>query len=142
MELLLLLVIAIVLCLILGVQLNYIIIGIVGLVGVVCGLFTVAFLGCGVCLLGAKRKEARFLRMDKAKRGKFQVAVYLVEGKEYPCIFPKEAVLEDKLYRTDKIYYVMLHSGIGRVFDRFAIATCILGLVAGTILSIGIFVVF
>lgn len=138
MELLIVLIIVIVLCLVLNVSLQLIVLGLIALIGIVSGVFALAFLGCTVCLLRATRKEATFLRTDKCEGHKFRVAYYLVEGKEYPCIFPKEAVLENKLYRADKIYHVLLHEKLGKVFDRFAIVTCLLGLVAGTVLSVGI----
>ncbi len=142
MEFIILLIIAVILCLILDISLNYIVFGLIILMGVISGLFALAFLVCVVCLLGAKRKEARFVRVDKVKNSKFQVAVYLVEGQEYSCVFPKEIILEDKLYRTDKIYHVMLLSRFGKVFDRFAVTTSILGLAAGAMLSLGILYYF
>ncbi len=138
MELLILLVIVIVLCVVLGISLSYIVMGVAIVIGIISSLFTIAFWGCGICLLGTRRKEAKFLRIDKPQKGKFPVAFYLVEGHEYPCIFPREAVLENKFYQTDKVYHVMLHAKLGKVFDRFAVATSILGMVAGTILSVGI----
>ena len=103
MELLILLIIVVVLCLILDVSMNVIVLGLIALIGMVSGLFALAFLGCVICLLGCKRKTATFLRIDNAKGSKFQVAYYMVDGREYPCIFPKEVVLENKLYRTDSI---------------------------------------
>lgn len=142
MELLIILVIVIVLCFVLNISMTLIVVGIVALMGIISGLFALAFWGCMVCLLSSERKEATFLRIDKGHSGKFRVAYYLVEGEEYPCIFPKEAVLESKLYRTDKTYYVMLHKKLGKVFDRFAIITCTLGLVVGTVSSVGILVCF
>ena len=138
MELLILLIIVVVLCLILDVSMNVIVLGLIALIGMVSGLFALAFLGCVICLLGCKRKPATFLRIDNAKGSKFQVAYYMVDGREYPCIFPKEVVLENKLYRTDRTYHVMVHEKLGKLFDRFAIITCALGLMAGSILCVGV----
>lgn len=135
MELLILLIIAIVLCLILDVSLNMIVLGLIALIGIISGLFALAFLGCNICLLGTKKKEAVFSRIGPVEGSKFQVAYYLVEGKEYPCAFPKEFILEKRLYQTDNTYHVLLHKKWGKVFDRFAVITCILGLFAGTALS-------
>lgn len=142
MEIIVILVIVIVLCLVLDISLQFIVLGLIALIGVVSGLFALAFWGCAVCLLGARKKEASFLRIDRVKGGKFQAAYYLVDGQEYPCIFPKEVVLENRLYQTNKTYHVLLHEKMGKVFDRFAIVTCVLGLVAGTVLSVGILIYF
>lgn len=142
MELLIILMIAIILCFVLNISINFIVLGLIALIGIISGVFALAFLGCTVCLLGAERKEAKFLRIDKGHNNKFQVAYYLVEGTEYPCIFPKEVMLESKLYRTDKTYHVMLAKKLGKVFDRFAILTCAFGLVAGTVLSVGVLFYF
>jgi hypothetical protein len=142
MELLMVLIIVIVFCLILDISLDVIVLGLIALIGIVSGLFALAFLGCMICLLGCKRKPATFLRTDNVKGSKFQVAYYMVEGRECPCVFPKEVVLESKLYRTDKIYHVMVSERVGKVFDRFAVVTCVLGLVAGIVLSVGVLYYF
>ncbi len=72
MELLVLIFIAIVLCLILNISLNYIVVGLVILIGVLSGLFAMAFLSCAICLVCSKKKEAIFLRTDKVKGIKLQ----------------------------------------------------------------------
>ena len=142
MELLIILIIAIVFCLVLNISLNIIVLGLIALIGIISGVFGLAFMGCMICLLTCRRKPATFLRTDKVKGSKFQVAYYMVEGREYPCIFPKEAILENKLYQTDKVYHVMVHEKLGKVFDRFAVVTCLLGFVAGIALSVGILFYF
>ena len=142
MQILIIILIVLVYCLVLNVDLYYIMLGGALLIGVVAGLFTLAFVYCDICLLFSKRKEATFLRMDSVKGSKFQVAYYLVDGVEYPCIFPKEGVLENKLYQKDKTYHVMLNRKLGKVFDRFAVATSVLGLVFGAMISVVVFVLF
>ena len=138
MEILMVLIIVIVLCLILNISLSYILTGILILIGVGAVLFAVSFLYCFVVLLCSKRKEAEFVRIGQAKGNRFQVAFYRVEGKEYPCMFPREAILEDKLYRKDKPCRVMWNPRKGMVFDRYAGITCVLGLVVSVELSVGI----
>ena len=142
MELLIILIIVIVFCLILDVSLTFIVLGLIALMGIISGLFALAFFGCVVCLLGCRRRSATFLRTDSVKGSKFQVAYYMVEGREYPCVFPKEVIMESRLYQTDKVYHVMVHEKLGKVFDRFAVLTCVLGLVAGIALSVGILFYF
>ena len=141
MEFLMVLIIVIILCLILNVSLNYILTGILILVGVGAVLFAVSFLYCFVILLCSKKKEARFVRIGPAKGNRFQVAFYLVEGAECPCMFPGEAILTDKLYRTDKPCHVMWHPRKDKVFDRYACVTCVLGLMVSVVLSVGIAIV-
>lgn len=142
MEFLMILIIVIVLCLILNVSLHYILTGILILVGIGAVSFAISFLYCFIVLLKSKRKEAQFVRISPAKGGGFQVAFYRVEGAEYPCMFPREAILEDKLYRKDKPYHVMWNPRKGKVFDRYALTTCILGLITSVTLSVWILYFF
>lgn len=138
MEFLMVLIIVIVLCLVLNISLNYIVTGILILAGVGAVFFAVSFLYCFVMLLCSKKKVARFVRIGPAKGERFQVAFYLVEGAECPCMFPREAVLTDQLYRTDKTCRVMWHLRKGKIFDRYACVTCVMGLAVSMALSVGI----
>ena len=131
------LIIILVYCLVLKVNTNYILLAGAILVGIFFCLLTLGFLYAGIGLLFSKRKEARFTRLDHFGNSKYQVAYYLVEGEEYPCIFPKESILEDKLYQKDKVYYVMWNKRMQKVYDRFAIMTCVLGLIFSIGLSVG-----
>lgn len=142
MEFLVVLIIAIVICLILNVSIHYILAGILILVGIGTVLFAVSFLYCFIMLLCSKRKEAEFVRIGLAKGERFQVAFYRVDGAEYPCMFPRESILEDRLYRKDRKYRVMWNQRRSKVFDRYAVTTCILGLVASMIMSVGILFFF
>lgn len=131
MEIIIVNAIILVLCMILGVKLNYILLGITILAVIFFGLMTIGFSYCIIRVLFSKRKEARFVRFGKPSENRFQVAYYLIEEKEYPCMFPKEFVMENKLYMTDKTCSVMLDRKANRVYDQYAIATCVLGLVFG-----------
>lgn len=142
MEILILLLIVLVYCLVLNVNIYYILTGCLLLVGVIAVLFTIAFAYCGICLLFAKKKEAVFVEIAQVKNSKFQVAYYKVDDHVYPCIFPREGILEDKLYRTDRVCYVRVHERMGKVYDRYAQITCWLGLVFGTCLIVGIVLLF
>lgn len=131
MEIIIVIAIILVLCMILGVKLNYILLGITILAVIFFGLMTIGFSYCIIRVLFSKRKEARFVRFGKPSEKRIQVAYYLIEEKEYPCMFPKEFVMENKLYMTDKTCSVMLDRKANRVYDQYAIATCVLGLVFG-----------
>lgn len=114
-------------------NLGYILFGIIGFLLILSGLLMITFSICTVLLLMSKWKEARFLRVDlPSEEAKYKVAYYLVEGEEISCLFPEEGIFRKKLYRTDRTYHVLLNKKLGRVFDRFAVATCILGLMCGT----------
>ena len=128
MEFIILIGIILVLCFILGVNFNYLLFGIAILGCVVFGLMMFGFAYCAIRLMFAKRKEASFVRFGGVNDSRMQVAYYLVEGEEYPCLFPKEFIMDNKLYSPDKIYNVMMDTKSKKVYDRYAIATCILGL--------------
>ena len=133
MEFIFILIIIAILVSVLTGNLGYIFFGVIGFLLILSVLLVITFLICSVLLLTSKWKEARFLRVDlPSEEAKYKVAYYLVEGEEIPCMFPEEGVFRKKLYRTDRTYHVLLNKKLGRVFDRFAVATCILGLICGT----------
>lgn len=137
MELIIIIAIILVICFVLGVNFNYILFGIAILGCIVFGFTMICFAYCTIRLMFAKRKQANFVRFDKVNDSKMQVAYYSVDGEEYPCIFPKEFIMENKLYSSDKIYNVMMDAKSKKVYDQYAITTCILGL----LFSSGFFVV-
>lgn len=142
MELIIVIAIILVLCLILGVNLNQILMGVTMLVCIFFIFMAIGFIYCAVRLLFCKQKEAYFSRFDNVKNGRVQVAYYLVEGEEYPCVFPKELVMEKKLYSTDKSYTVMLDMKSKKIYDRYAIATCVLGLLFSVGFCIVLVIIF
>ncbi len=141
MEFLVVCIIILVCCMILGVNLDYILYAVFGMVLLLSLFFTLFFVFCNVCLLFSKRKEARFVRFDKLRDSKYQIAYYLAEGNEYPCVFPKEGIFSNKLYQQDRVYYVFFSKKLKKVFDRFATITCILGLVFWSILSVSLIII-
>lgn len=141
MEILIVFIVVIVICLILNISIHYIVTGILILAGVATFSFAVSFLYCFVILLRSKKKETEFVRIGPTKGDRFQVAFYMVDGVECPCMFPREGILEDKLYRKDRKYRVMWNQRKGKVFDRYACVTCVLGLFVSVLLSVVIVVV-
>ena len=114
-------------------KLWYLLFGLAGLLLIFSGLLVIIFSICSVLLLTSKWKKAQFLRVDlPSQEARYKVAYYLVDGEEIPCMFPEEGIFRKILYRTDKTYHVLFHKKLGKVFDRFAVATCILGLACGT----------
>lgn len=136
MEILLLLIIAAIFISVLTGNLGYVLFGMTGFLLLTSGLMVLIFLACSVLLLTSKWKEARFVGLDlPSENSKYKVAYYLVDGEEIPCLFPEEGVFRDRFYRDDRTYRVLYNRKLHRVFDRFAIATCIVGIVCGTLLG-------
>ena len=136
MEILLILIVIAIFVSVLTGNLGYVLFGMSGFLLLTAGLMVLIFLVCNVLLLTSKWKEAKFVGMDyPTEKSRFLVAFYLVDGEEIPCLFPEEGVFRDRLYREDKTYHVLLNRKLGRVFDRFSVATCILGLFFGILLG-------
>lgn len=125
--------------LVVGVNINVITGIILGVVILVNFLLLLFFVRCTVVLAGSKQKAAVFSRIEKrgeadengnekkGKKGKFDRACYMVEGREYPNAFPCEVILKDRLYSTDREVVVWLCEKQGVVFDGNAFAAAIVG---------------
>ncbi len=140
MEILLALIIIIVICKILGVS-NFVLIlcglGIIELLIILMFLF---FVYHTIHLVFSKKRNAAFTRIDLPKKGKFKVAYYEFDGVEYPCVFPKESGITS-IYNTEKIYKVRYSKSQKKVYDFWAVCTCIVGLifsVIAVIITLGI----
>ena len=133
----LLLIITITICVFTG-NTVYIILAAAGILLLFVALLLLIFLYCTIRLLFSKKKEAVFVRIDKpTEKSKYKVAFYRIDGEEYPCLFPEEGILRSRFYPSDRRCHVFLNYRMKKVFDRFAVATCILGLGFGLLFSIG-----
>lgn len=136
MEFVLILIIVIIFASVLTGNLGYVLFGMSGFLLLTSALMVLIFLVCMVLLFMSKWKEAKFVGLDlPTEKSKFKVAFYLVDGEEIPCIFPEEGVFREKFYQSDKSCRVLFNKRLGRVFDRFAIATCFVGFFGGAILG-------
>ncbi|HRR76909.1 MAG TPA: hypothetical protein P5191_08875 [Ruminococcus sp.] len=135
MEFFAVLAVVIVLCIVLGVSADVMIMGAVGLVAFIIFAMTILFIFFAGRLLRSHRTEAVFLRVDKPEGQRFRCAYYEAGGREYPCVFPSEPSI---MYREGKRCMVFLHTASGKVFDRFAATTCMLGLALSLVISAGI----
>lgn len=128
MEIILAIVIIVVICKILGVS-NFVLIlcglGIIELIIIAMFLF---FVYHTLHLFFTKKHNANFIKIDKPKKGKFKVAYYEIDNEEYPCVFPMEASFSSS-YREDKIYLVRYSKLLKKVYDKWAVITCIVGLI-------------
>ena len=128
MEIVVALLVIIVLCKILGVSNEMLVIAGLGLIELTIIAMMLLFAFFCIRMLFTKRVKASFTRVDKAPKGNFKVAYYMVDGEEYPCVFPSEMILNDLMYRTDKTYHVLFSKRSKKVFDFWTILTCIIGL--------------
>lgn len=138
MEIFVVLIIILLYCLILEVSITNILLAGAVLLYLCDVVLTLGFAYFTIGIFFSKRKEAKFSRFGRPGKHKFEVAYYLVDGKEYPCIFLKEGVMDDRLYQKNKTYHVLLNKHMKKVYDRFALITCPLGLIFSGIFSIGI----
>ena len=142
MEVIAVIAVIVVLCLVIGVKPIYLLF--TGASLIIAGfVFSMLFL-CFffVRLLFAKKHKAVFSRIDKSPTSKFKNAYYIIDGKEYPNIFPAESFLLSRLYRKDKSYTVFLSRNKKFVFDRFACITCTVGTVIGIACAVGAVFIF
>jgi len=124
----------VVLALILGVKPIILLAAAACIVGLFLVFMVIFFIISFFLMLSSKPAEAEFTRLDKrSPKGKFKQAFYMIDGKEYPNIFPEEGIMEKMLYKTDKKYTVRLNRK-GYVFDRFAISTCIIGFITSILI--------
>lgn len=80
-------------------------------------------------MVTAEKVDAVFTKTAKAQKRDFEAAHYKCSGIEYPCAFPSEPLMRKRIYTPDKIYKVRLNRRTKRVYDRYAMATCIIGFV-------------
>lgn len=126
MEFILGIAVSLVLCIILGVRADFMIIGALGILALVVLAAAVFFIIFMIILVTSKKKEAVFLDVEKKEKRKFRTAVYMIDGMEYQCFFPAEP---EFIYKRNKPCKVMLNRRLGRVFDGFAMLTCIFGFI-------------
>lgn len=116
-------VIIIFLLVLLGVDIWYILLGIIALIALAALFTAVLFAVCVVWLLRSRRHSGEFLRFEEGKR--FEYAVYRIDGAEYGNIFPAEMILRERLYKPETP--VTLRLSGSRVFDRNAFLTIVIG---------------
>ncbi len=135
MEALAVAVIVIVLALCLGFQPIYIlllfafVLGLMAFAALCLFLYTL----CGIAR--AQVTDAFFVKIDKATKGRLSVAYYNVSDRTYPSVLPSEKLFKSKMYHTEKQCRVRLNRKRNCVYDKYAFATCIIGLLASVIIT-------
>ncbi|MGN1422706.1 MAG: hypothetical protein ACI4XA_04970 [Oscillospiraceae bacterium] len=129
----------IMLLLLAGVELWFIFLGII-LLAAAAGVFTAGFFAvCAVMLIRANRCIGSFVRFEK--NGRFDAAVYSVNGKEYKNVFPAEVVMRGKLYSEGKPAKLYITKG-GRCFDKNAFVTTAAGLPTSLVVTAAAIMLF
>lgn len=142
MEFVLVIAVIVVLCILLGVSTKLLLIGAAALVGLMFA-FTVLLLGVFfVRLLFSRKKRAVFSRIDRSPKSRFKVAYYVIDGTEYPNVFPEEGIFRSFFYRDNRECTVFLARNGKFVYDKFACATCIIGFTAGAAAAVYTAVLF
>lgn len=125
MEILIGAAVIIILLALLGVDIWFILLGIIALVALAALFVTAMFSVSMVWLLRSERCSGEFLKFSEGKR--FEYAVYRIEGGEYGNIFPAEMVMRERLYKPGEPVKLRLTKK-GSVFDRNAFLTTVIGL--------------
>lgn len=131
MEFILVIAVIVVLCLVIGIDSSYLILAGAVLTGIIYVLSLLLLMFFFARMLFAKKKTAFFSRIDKSPSSRFKVAYYMIDGTEYPNVFPEEGFFRSKLYRSDKSCTVLLAKNNKFVFDKFSCATCTIGFILG-----------
>lgn len=131
MEFIIGLIVIIVICKILGVSNFVLILCGLGLIELTIIAMMLFFIYYTFHLFFTKKKQASFTKIDVSdtNKVKFQTAYYMVDEEEYPCVFPREMGISSKLYKNDKIYNVRFSRSLKKVYDKWAVITCIVGLI-------------
>lgn len=128
MEFFIALIVIIVLLKILGVSNEAIALGGLGLIVLIIVGTALMFAFMCISMIFCRRRDAVFTRIGSSRSGRMKVAYYTVDGEEYPCVFPSEMILTDKMYRSDRSGKVLFNKYWNCVYDKWCIITCIVGL--------------
>lgn len=135
--------IIIVLLFIAGVSIQTIITGVFLLLCAVLAMIFIFFCYSLLLLALSKKAEGAFVKVDKSPKGEFKVAYYNVKGEEYPCAFPAEPFFQKKFYPQNAVYRLRILGKSGRVYDKYAVITCITGFLSSTALvSVLVYIMF
>lgn len=129
MEFVLVAAVIIVLCKILGVSNFALVLGGLGIIEILILFMALFFVWHTINLIFTKRKKAAFSHFGTMLNGKIPVAYYSVDGTDLPCVFPKETGFSPNMYRQDKIYSVRYSRLLKKVYDIWAVLTCITGMI-------------
>lgn len=123
MELLVTVAVTAVLCIILGISMEYVVYAALALILLIIAAMGIFFLVSAVLLIFSEKAEGRLLRIEKNEKYRFKTRIYDIGGIEYRCIYPTDAIIKKVPDNSDKIYKLRLVSRLGVVFDRTSLIT-------------------
>ena len=129
MEVILGLVIIGALLVMLGVDLFYILLGVMILLALALAATLLFFIFTAVRLVRSKRVSAAFSRIEKPEKG-FSRAVYESSEGELVNSFPCEMIFRSRLYKPGRTETVLVSRG-GGAYDRYSRITVVAGLILG-----------
>ncbi len=114
----------------LPVIISWTLIGLSAVLLLAAGLVVLFFSIASVSLLFFRRRKGVFLRMDD--NGRFERAVYAVDGTEYTCLFPAENVGRRTIYREGaqaqpQTLFVSRSNKRRTVYDRHSLTIILCG---------------
>lgn len=131
LEILLTIVIIVALLLLVGVPLESIIMLTVmillGLVALSVIVFIVFFVFTDVSLLFRKKVKGKFLFVNE--EGRYDRAVYDVNGQKYTCLFPAETFGRERIYKKDAEYTLLIPRTEKKLsaYDRHSLFIIVIG---------------
>lgn len=132
MEALIVLAVAAVILLILGVSGLTVMKVIMIVLGAVLALMILFFTVCAAALLLSRRCRGHFVRFDKS--GRFETAVYGIDGEEYANIFPAEPIMRGIIYKPgERTLFLFRRGKRSFAFDTHSVMI----VAAGFALSVG-----
>lgn len=138
MEIIVAAVVIIALCLCLGVDISLVMGGVLALLALTLAVITMFFVYCVVLLAGSRKKDARFVRIDKNPAGRYDCAYYRIDGEEYPNFLPAETVFKNRFYPENRSVRVRLCRNKRIVFDRNALWAVAAGVLLGGLSAAGL----
>lgn len=129
MEFLAVTAVIVVICVMIGVNTGLIAAAAAAIIGLLVAAMALFFIWFFFSLIRTKTAKGFFLRIEKNNKNGFHTAIYSIDGKEYPCVFPAETFFVSFLYKKDRLYRLFFSEKKCAVFDRFALITCITGFV-------------
>ncbi len=127
MEVLIIIIMALILLTVLQVNISRLLILLIALMGGMFCVMILFFLHHLLRLPFTKKVKGTFTRLDTIGDRGFRTAYYLIDGQEFPCSFPAEFAMEERLYHTGKEVTLFLRKKTGKVYDVYAMTSTILG---------------
>lgn len=127
--------VAAVLCIVLGISMEYIVYAAVVFALLIIAAMEVFFLVSGVILLRSEKAEGTLVRIEKNEKYRFRSRIYAVDGKELPCIYPTDGLFSSKALKSHKLCRLRVNRKHTAVFDRAALVTFVCGFVFSNIAS-------